>query len=345
MINEEYINDSINLEFDNIFNQYSSFTESCDKDINSMFSDFGVLHEKITLESTIMGSVPERMTMVYEDGKKNIFAKIGDMIISLFENIKKFIETIIDKFSDLTLRKKTDIQKLEVLLKKHPELKDETVGAFREGALDLSDIKNIKELDNALDEILKMSRAKADPDSIKTKWEKAKAKFEKDGVIVTAAKKTATVVSAASAVAMFIPNCAKAVSELKKLKAGRQDEMADALKMVKELENDNLADKSTSALHTFLQALRYRDNKITELIKDTSNAWTKMANGMASIITKIPKLGEHINDKAAKKQDQIKAVHDKKAEVKKESDKMASFEKGRMEQSGREYAKTKKTSD
>lgn len=340
MINVGYVNDSINMEFDNIFDHYDMFLESSGKEIDSMFFEFDILREKITLESAIMGSVSDHMITVYESSKGNIFTKIGETIIKLYENIKKTIDMVIDKLRELSLKKKSDLQKLELLLKKHPELKDEAIGAFREGVLDLSDIKSLKELDDAFNEIIKMTREKADPKSIKTKWEKAKSKFEKDGVITSAAKKTSIIIGAAAAVAMFIPNCAKAIDELKKAKASRDENMAKALNIVEKLKNEPNAeikvDRDVTNLQTLLQAQRYMDRKFTDLSRATSSAWANMVFGIAGFINKLNK---DAGKKTKENLETTKKISDRADAEKKESDKLDAFEKGRMQQAGRDYAK------
>ena len=105
-----------------------------------------------------MGYAPESMMVVYEAGKKNIFTKIGEMVIALYKKFVETIDNIIDKIKTNIFNKKSDLQKLDILMKKHPELKKEEEKtlqeALKDGIFDLRDIESLKKLDESFDEIL-----------------------------------------------------------------------------------------------------------------------------------------------------------------------------------------------
>ena len=312
MINTEFVNNSVEFDTSDILPEFNSFMETCDKDINSMFTEFDLLHEKVTLESTIIGTIPENMQIMYEDGKKNIFTRVGEMLVKFFKELEKLIDKIIDKIQEFTFKKKTDMQKLEVLMKKHPELKDEAIGAFKTGILDLSDIKSLKELDDAFNEILKMSKKKdVDPKSLKARWEKATEKFQKEGTLVSAAKKTTAVIAASVAVATFIPNCTKAIKELKEYRAKENEKLAEAMSVV---EQYKINGQDPTVLQLILQAKRYKDQKFSELVSEYSSVWTKMTNALAGLFNKT-KVGEKVADKVKYNLDKVAEVAKEKKEA------------------------------
>ena len=88
-----------------------------------------------------------------EAAQKSLLEKIGDAVIAIFKQFEKLIDNICDTIKNFAIKKKTDVQKMEMMLDRHPEFKDEVVCAFNKGAMDLSDVKSLKELDKAFDDI------------------------------------------------------------------------------------------------------------------------------------------------------------------------------------------------
>jgi hypothetical protein len=278
------VNGSIDLETAHIFNEYNTFSNACDKEINSMFTEFEMLHEKVTLESEIMGTVPESMMMVYEDGKKNIFTTIGEMIIKLYNSIKNAIDGVVDWVKNITFKNKTDVQKAQMLMKKFPDLKDEIWGSFKSGALDLSDLKNMREMEDAFDDILKMYKKNADPKSIAAKIEKAKKKFEN---AADAAHKSTTIINAAKAIVLFVPACAGAIHEMKKYKDERKKSMEENIKLFKDqTKSGDVPEDAQHGARLMLQFRRYIDGKYSAMMKDTTNVFAKLSNRLADFVDK-----------------------------------------------------------
>ena len=315
MINIDFVNDSINLKTEEIFRPFNHFMESCKKDINTMIFDFSMVEEKVTLESAIMGSVPETMMMVYESEKKNIFTKIGEMVVAIYNKFVEMIDKVIDTIKTYSFKKKTDLQKLDILLKKHPELKNEAIAAFNEGALDLSDVRSLKELDSTFDEILKMAKKKdIDPDSIKGKWEKAKKKFEEDAEkwekVGKVAAATTAVITAVVAVKTLSSKFAKADNELREEKQKSKEAKAEILA---ELEKESLVDSSTGKWTLILQIWREWNNNHSKVIRARQDNILSLADKVAAFVDKYDKNAkdggdlrtnlEYINKKKADKAD------------------------------------------
>lgn len=292
MINLDYINGSISLEAESIFRPYESFMESCKNDIDMIFVDISMLEEKVALESTIMGSVPEKMMMVYESEKKNIFTRIGEMIITIYNKFAEFIDNIIDKIKTYSFKKKSDLQKLDILLKNHPELKNEAIAAFNEGALDLSDVKSLKELDSAFDEILKMARKKdIDPKTLRGKWEKAKENFNKDSntwKVVKVAGAATTIITAAIAVKTFSSKCAKATNDAQKDKQSMRELKAQILSNLKE---EGAVTDDTGKWQTVLQIWRELNGKHSAVRNEHLTVIDRLSNGIVSFVDKFDKDG------------------------------------------------------
>lgn len=291
MISLEYVNGSISLETEEVCRPFESFMESYKNDINKMFADFGILEERVTLESAIMGSVPESTMIVYESEKKNIFTKIGEMVVAIYKKFIEFIDSMIDKIKTYSFQKKSDLQKLEVLLKNHPDLKNEAIAAFNKGALDLQDVRSLKELDEAFDEIIKLSKKKdIDPKSLRGKWEKAKEKFEKDEKswkIVKIAAATTAVISAAVAVKTLPAVLAKHKNNLEKDKQDSKAREAKVLETLKQNHEDDINDMGKQRL--ILEINRELHEKHTLVRKENLSVIEKLANGITKLIDKFDK--------------------------------------------------------
>lgn len=181
MISIGYVNNTLTPMTDAFFKEYTAEINDLYDDINFTCCEMALVEERVDIEQEITGSVNDTLMLEYEEKKKNFFHKIGEAIITIFEKVRAAIQSAIDKVKEIAFGSKSDLQKLDALIKKHPELKDEVVCAFNSGALDMKDIKSLKELDAAFEEVMRMSKEKdIDPNTLKGKWEKAKKKFQED---------------------------------------------------------------------------------------------------------------------------------------------------------------------
>ena len=293
MINIDYVNDSIDLETEAIFQPFNTFMETCKKDIDNMLIDFNVVEEKVTLESYIMGSVPDSMMMVYESEKKNIFTKIGEMIIELGKKFAEFIDNIIDKLKTLSFNRKADLQKLDIIIKKHPELKkDETIEieeAFYKGALNLNDVKSLKELDKSVDEIVRLAKQKdIDPKTLKGKWEKAKKTFEeKSEKMEKSTKGVMATIGLVIAIRTFGPSIAKAVNDLTRAKQETAETDGAILNIIRANADQTGVDDNTGICTLLLQIKRYRNQKYAEATRDYCGVFNRLSTWLAGIVDRF----------------------------------------------------------
>ena len=292
MISLEYVNGSYTRETDALCKPFELFLETSKREMDQMFAEFSIVEEKVLLESAIMGTVQEPVMMVYEEGKKNIFTKIGEAIVSIYKKLVEFIDTAIDKIKTYAFDKKSDIQKLEVLIKKHPDLKNEAIGAFNSGALDLQDVKSLKDLDSTFEEILKMAKKKdVDPNTLRGKWEKAKEKFEKDEKswkVVKVAAATTTIISAAVAIKTLPALLVKHKNEYAKNKEDLKTREAETLAILKEKGTVN---EDTGLTRLLLEITREHAGKHMDVRKGNLSLIEKMFNGITNLIDKFDKDG------------------------------------------------------
>ena len=292
MINE-FVSGSVSIDMDAALNEYNSFMESCDNEIDTMFTEFNMMHEKVMLESEIMDSVPEDMMMVYEAEKSNIFTKIGEKIIDIFKKIIELIDKGIDKLKDLSFKHKSELQKAEIIAKKYPNFKNQILKSAEAGDLDLKDINSLKDLEKVYDEIVKLSKQKdADPKSLKAKWDNAKEKFKKD---IESKAKTADSVNkfltAGVAIAFFIPNLIKtkkAFDDMRKSTKDEEAELLNTLKSRKKVDGNLVIDDTVGILELRLQMLREKHGATSKIIGSTtsklSNIMTELARAADRVV-------------------------------------------------------------
>lgn len=195
MIRMDYINDTYTFESDDILRPYSKYLNSCLDDMEPVFSEYSLVCDKIDLELMMMESVSETTMMIYEDAKKSFLQRVGEKILELRDKFMEFVNKMIDKIKTFSFNHKSNEQKLQKLLKEHPEFKNDTLMAVREGTLNLNNIKSFKELNDNFDEILRLAKkGDIDPDSLRGKIEAAKEKHEKK------LKKAAEIAGAATAI-------------------------------------------------------------------------------------------------------------------------------------------------
>ena len=180
MISVNYINNgcegSIYNDECSLFEQYLS---SCMDDIYEAYSELKSKTDFIMLESSIMGAIDEDKQLFLESENKNYIEIIGKKIIELGKKFMEMIDSLIEKVKNIGFKFKSNEKKMQLLIKKHPELAKEKIQVIcDEGALDFSDIDSLAKLDKEFETILRMSKEKnVDPNTLRGRWEKAKKKF------------------------------------------------------------------------------------------------------------------------------------------------------------------------
>lgn len=197
MISMSFINSGGRNELDRIDYECQLYLESVDDLIQDIFYDYKYKMNMVALESSIMDEVNEADTVYLEKEKKNIVEKIGSVIISIFEKVIKAIKNFQEWIKNFSFRNKSNGEKLDKLLNEHPELKDEIKESISRGEINLSDIRSLRELDAAYEEILRMSKdEKTDGKTLREKWKRAVKKFDEQNSAIVKAGKVAGGVTA-----------------------------------------------------------------------------------------------------------------------------------------------------
>lgn len=228
-----------------------------DENTKAVISSYIDLHE--CLEST-RSIIDEYMIddMLLEGtsdtDKKNIFEKIGETVINIYNKFMDFIKNIFKSINDRNIKGKSNIIKAEKMIKRHPEFKNEIITSIKDGNLSLDDIKSLDELDKAASEIANLAlRENIDPKSLRGKWEKAKLKAKNLVNSKTASNSIALATSALSLTTgiVYFKNRSKAEKQSLKNSEEVAKKMNDALKNLEHVKSDVTTDVSATVASIF----------------------------------------------------------------------------------------------
>jgi hypothetical protein len=109
-----------------LFDEVMTYIHECDEDVMNSYVEYTALLHKADMESFFEAEDPKTKEEVSEK-KESFFAKIGNHILKLIEKITKFISAITEKILSFVKKSETDEEKVDKLLKQHPELKNQVV--------------------------------------------------------------------------------------------------------------------------------------------------------------------------------------------------------------------------
>ncbi len=177
-VNIEELED--NLYFDYCFSNFEeSYHEVCDALI-----EFKKECALITFEESGFFFKPTRKKNQESNSSKpietNVFAKIGEFVKRSAQFLKEMMERFMNIFRQFRFKNKTDMQKLGIILKSNPELKDQIIDEFKKGTIDLKDVKSLNEFsDQYVSIIEKMKNNQLSAEGGLSLWQKAKQKLER----------------------------------------------------------------------------------------------------------------------------------------------------------------------
>ena len=259
-------------------------------------------------------SIFEGSDIVLEDGeKKNIFEKIGQAILDIIKKIGDFINKMIDKVSGMSLAGKSEIIKAEKLIKRHPEFKDQIMEALQSGSIDLNDIKNVQELDEAATRIVQLgSEMKYDPNNkLDAMWAKAKAKYHKFkntknktrdflSVAGSAVSLATGALTLATTITLFKTRTEKEKLDLQKLKDSNNEKNALIKQLLDAMERvEDKTDRNTRSIDSMKQShmidmaqmagviksLKDVVSENSKIVTETISKHTQETNSMLSAIS------------------------------------------------------------
>ena len=256
-------------------------------EIEEAVSSFINISEYYTFESELMGELDEEKSLFMESKGKNIFEKIGNAIIEIFKKLGDLIKSVKQKFKDMRFKTKGAIEKIDIVCKDNPELKDKVICAYNKGDLKVADIKTMKEMESAIDEIFKLARQKdVDPKTLRGKFEalKKKAKESDKSAIVQGSKSLVYVVSAAGALYEFkkrVLDARKVADECDKRNAENHKNFIKAYEDLSKQENGRYVDPNAlTKLQILHNVLAWDANDTKNLVAAEDGKITKLERGI-----------------------------------------------------------------
>ena len=239
-----------------IVRECDEITESVMKAIHDYESHL----EEYKFESSINGEIDEEEITALEAEGDNVFKKIGNGVMNLIKKLIDMIQKFIDKIRNSGFAKKSDMDKIEVMCKKHPELKEQIIA--NASSFDFSQIRNIADMEENYNKIMKMTD--------KSKKKEAIEKFKKGAATTTAvAAGTVTVIKLGEALVRLknshknMTSECQTILEKKRERANKLNaEMTKMEDSVRRRSNNNNSQVNLSDLQTHLnirERTRYAD--------------------------------------------------------------------------------------
>ena len=285
MISVDYVNNgggaTLCLEPFSIFER---FMESCDNDMTMEYDEYRSKTGWIVLESYIMDEIKPSDDLFLESENKNLLGKIGETIIKIGKEFIKMIDSVIEKFKDMSFRTKNNEKRLAELIKEHPELGKEKIKILcDQGGLELGDMKSISQLDEEFEKILEMSKkAEIDPKSLRGRWDKAVKKFNGSSLFTTA-KNVTVVLTCAVLIHEFRTKLVQANKNYTEAKSAANKLDSKIYETLKSYNDPNFTD-STGKAQCLLAMYREKKGLTEKALKRQASVINRMNNSIASFI-------------------------------------------------------------
>ena len=179
MISYSYVNGSVaEIPYFDSYNTYESEVNEIIDNVSMSYFEYANAINEYNVDVEFYEAGDDKKAGAVASANSNFVDKIGKAIIEVGKKALVFINNIITKIQESLFANKSDMAKVSALCKKNPSAADDINKAFRDGNLQVADLKSLQELEKSYLELIKEARQQdADPDSIKAKWATAKKKF------------------------------------------------------------------------------------------------------------------------------------------------------------------------
>ena len=257
--------------------------------------------ESAKLQSFIMETDETDSVNIYTEAEKNIFARLGEMVVNLLRRFTAMCDKIIEKLKGGNLKGKSGEQKLDKLAKKHPELTKEKIRDLaEEGGLNFADFESLSKLDSEFYRIMKMAEdSKVDPKSFRGKCQEFEKKVKNDDTKLQTAAKVAgaagAVIGLAAAVKKYKKDSAELgvrVAEAKETERKLNKALYDNLKAAYRDDGKlgDAANKKVDEMGKFELLVRMNNLRMNKKNKAISNNTGALNNFYMAIVKGIDKV-------------------------------------------------------
>ena len=178
---------------------------------------------------------------------------------------------------------------------KYNDIKDEVIVAFNKGELNPMDLNSLKEVMDAYDEIVKLSKQKdIDSKTLRGKFEQMKRKCDKieESRIVKVSKAAKIVIPAITAIVAFkseILKSKKQTMEAKDLISKKNEDIVKAIETLKNIEDGKYVSDNLSKAQILQNANAYLNREFGKMISEDQGRIKKFEKGIFSFISKYEK--------------------------------------------------------
>lgn len=177
-----YTNIDVGTLKDNLF--YSTLLEEMQSDSDVLIKDLDYDMKEFLYESFQSSSffyeskVNKKPKNDAKPTENNIFAKIGKVVEGIIKKMHEMLQRFTNIFNNFGFKNKTELEKLNTIVKSNPGIKDEIIEEFRRGNIDLKDVKSLNEFsDNYCSIIRKLDKGDIDPSTARSLWAKCEHKL------------------------------------------------------------------------------------------------------------------------------------------------------------------------
>lgn len=203
----------------------------------------------------------------YMEGATNIVEAIGAAIRNIVAKVFSFFKGIQEKVEEIMFEKKSDLDKVELLCKRNPNLAVDIKDKFKSGELDVHDWKDIADAEEKIAKVLQ--------DVATGKLEASEGRQKVDAVIANV-EKGATLISCVVGAGLAVVNIGKAVREFRRLG----------------LENKQKAFLAAEQRKIDATVKKYANNQSLMENKDKMSAFSKLAVYSSGAFAKICETAE-----------------------------------------------------
>ena len=132
---------------------YTSGLDALVEDAIHSYNEYNEKFDKFMTESSITGFENLDDLAFLESEGNNIFAKIGNAIINVLQKFTEAIGQLINKAKNIGFKNKSEMDKVEAMIKKHPDLKEKIIGHAAD--FDFKDIDSIAKMEEQFKQIMK----------------------------------------------------------------------------------------------------------------------------------------------------------------------------------------------
>lgn len=279
----------------------------------------------------------------YMEGATNIVEAIGAAIRNIVAKVFSFFKGIQEKVEEIMFEKKSDLDKVELLCKRNPNLAVDIKDKFKSGELDVHDWKDIADAEEKIAKVLQ--------DVATGKLDASEGRQKVDAVIANV-EKGATLISCVVGAGLAVVNIGKAVREFRRLglenkqKAFLAAEQRKIDATVKKYVNTQTMMENKEKMSAFSKLVVYSSGAFAKICETAEKKELTVKQKLAGIFTAvINKDNSTVDDELKRRKknatDEINKLGKRKGFIDSLKDKDGHYDAKKLEKFGEEKNNSK----